>query len=1171
MEPSPVLSRVKAPAEPSATRVSLSGVEAIVRLLVLRHQLDLEKGLQVATMISGYPGSPLGGVDLMLEQHKELLDAHRVVHQPGVNEELGMAAAWGSQMGANVKYDGVDGVVAGWYGKTPGLDRSGDVLRHASALGSGPNGGFVVFCGDDPSAKSSTLPCESQWTFQDLCVPVFYPGDQQEVLELGVHAYAMSRWAGPVVGFKVVTAVADGTGTVELDPAYYRSALALSPPIIDGKPWQHVPMWTIGPHRIPEQEQLMVETRLTAAKAYVRQHGLDRTTGAAAGARLGIVCAGKTYYDLMQAFADLGIARDELARVGVRVLKLAMTFPIVEDTVVEFARSVEHLVVLEEKRPFMETQLRAALHEAGCTTRVVGKRTCDGKVLISSVGELDAPQIIHVLTTLLPDLEARRPKLKPKLSSLKLQLPARPPAYCSGCPHNRSTVAPKDALIGGGIGCHGMVYFEPRQNDLQKLPPPPMGAEGVPWIGLAPFVAEKHLIQNIGDGTLSHSGTLAIRASVAAGVNVTYKILYNGVVAMTGGQDIAGLLDVPALTRELEAEGVRKIVVCADFPDHYARDASWASDIEVLHRDLLEDTQQKLREVKGVSVIIYDQRCASEARSLRKKGLLETPPARVVINEAVCEGCGDCVRKSNCMSVMPHQTEFGSKRRVDDLTCNRDYTCMEGECPSFVTLVPKGAQKKKVIRAAVALPEGELPVPARAAIEGSFGVYFTGIGGTGVVTAGRILTSAAEAAGLVVSAMDQTGLSQKAGAVVSHIHFAATREALGSASVGPMGADLYLSGDILQAAGPAHLAKVRTGKTIAAIEREIAPTSAMQQAGQRPPELLAMQQVVTEQLGEARVRFVESTRIAEKVFSEAVLANVVLLGAAFQLGGFPFTLADVEVALGGRGSKANREAFEWGRWAVHDAKAVQEAVASVGSDHPTMSAFEPTPAAAREASSLLAKQSLPAELSALLQRRAAQLIDYQNAALGRRFLELVQLAALRDTAAQGWALTRAVVESWFKLLTYKDEYEVARLHAATNYDRVAKRLGIEGHYELKYHLHPPILQRFGLRKKLPFGKLYDFLFAILRRMKFLRGTLFDIFRWDPDRKLERQLIEEYQALATSLLADESLPYPTKVDIAASALDIRGYRHVKDRNVELWRRRVAELRRLEAAPVSRAAE
>lgn len=1161
-------------------RTSLSGVEALVRLLVLRHELDTEAGLDVAAMVSGYPGSPLGGVDLLLEQQHKLLDEHRVLHRPGVNEELALAAAWGSQMGGSLKYDGVDGVVAAWYGKTPGLDRSGDVLRHASALGSGPNGGFVLFCGDDPSAKSSTLPCDSQYTFQDACVPVFYPGDQQEVLDLGVHAFALSRWAGPLVGLKIVTAVADGTGTVELQRERYRVRRDLVPAMVDGKPFSHTPLWTIGPHRIPEQERLMVEHRLIAARAYVRQHGLDKVIGASDKAPLGIVTAGKTFYDVLQAFTDLGVSRDELSRVGVRILKLAMTYPLVDETVIDFARSVDELVVIEEKRPFIETQLRAILHEAGCATRVLGKRDRSGKHLISSAGELDAGQIGHVLTHVLPALEAGRPVVRARPISLPLQLPARPPAYCSGCPHNRSTVAPVGSLVGGGIGCHGMVYFEPRQQELQKLPPPPMGAEGVAWIGLAPFVAEKHLIQNLGDGTLSHSGILAIRASVAAGVNVTFKILYNGVVAMTGGQDVAGLLDVPALTRELEAEGVSKIVVCADDPTHYERNARWAAGIEVLSRDRLQEKQEELRSVPGVSIIIYDQRCAAEARSLRKRGLLETPPARVVINEAVCEGCGDCVRKSNCTSVMPHQTEFGQKRRVDDLTCNRDYTCVDGECPSFVTITPKGGQRGSNdatrARAAVArdrasLPRGELPVPARAALDRHFGVYFTGIGGTGVVTAGRLLTAAAEAAGLCVSAMDQTGLSQKAGAVVSHIHFAVDRDSLGAASIGLSGADLYLSGDILQAASPQHLAKVRPGRTVAAVERALTPTSAMQQTGQAAPNQAAMQQAVVEQVGEENVAFVDSVRIADKVFSESVLANVVLLGAAFQHGGLPLSLADFEAALKLRGSRSNREAFEWGRWAVHDPEAVEAALASAGDDHPTMRAFEPTPEANEQARRLLANQSLPAELAKLLQRRAAQVIDYQSVALAARFLSLVERAALRDTAERGFALTIAVIESWFRLLTYKDEYEVARLHSATNYDLIARRLGIEGQYELRYQLHPPVFHRLGLHRKLPLGRIGTLLFALLRRMKRLRGTLLDVFRWDPDRRLERALIEEYDQLATRVLADATLPYGTKVELAASALTIKGYRTVKERNVAAWRTRVAELRRPAPALPARAAE
>jgi len=556
---------------PTAT---LTGVEALVHLLVLRTVLDERDGLHTATMVSGYPGSPLGGFDLALEARRELLEAHRVLHRPGLNEELAAATVWGSQMGGTVPYAGVDGVVGAWYGKAPGLDRSGDALKHANAMGAGPNGGVVAFCGDDPTAKSSTLTCDSQHTFEDACMPVLYPGDQQEVVDLGVHAFSLSRYCGAWVGCKVVTAVADGIGTVDLSP----DRLAPRPPdgtIVDGAPWRHVPLTTIGPHTVPDQELLVVEHRLRAARAYVRHNGLDRVVGAPPGARLGIVCAGKTYYDVLQALADLGHSVGDLESAGVRVLKLALTWPVVAETLTEFAATVDGLLVVEEKRPFVEGQVRSILHEQGSAVPVVGKRDGLGVPLVSPVGELDPAAVAAVLTRVLPDLAP------PARTSVSLgagaapvalrALPARTPGFCSGCPHNRSTVVPAGALAGGGVGCHGIMYFEPRQAGTKKLAPTPMGAEGVPWIGLSPFVAAPHLIQNLGDGTLSHSGILAIRASVAAGVNITFKILYNAAVAMTGGQEVTGQRDVPSLTRVLEAEGVRRIVVCAEDPGHYGR------------------------------------------------------------------------------------------------------------------------------------------------------------------------------------------------------------------------------------------------------------------------------------------------------------------------------------------------------------------------------------------------------------------------------------------------------------------------------------------------------------------------------------------------------------------------------------------------------------------------
>ena len=573
----------------------LSGVDALVRLLVLREELDRRDGLRTATMVSGYPGSPLGTLDLAIEAAEKELTTHRVLHRPGLNEELAAATVWGSQMGAAVGYSGIDGVAGVWYGKTPGLDRSGDALKHGNSMGSGPNGGVVLFCGDDPTAKSSTLACESQYTFEDACIPVLYPGNQQEILDLGLHAFHMSRFAGCWVGLKIVTAVADGIGTTDTDPDRHHPVYPEGF-TVDGRPWRHEPLRTVGSHAVADQELLVVHHRLLAARAYALRNGLDRVTGAGPGARLGIVCAGKTYYDVVQAFADRGLTVEDLPGVGVRILKLAMTYPLVEETAREFAATVEQVLVIEEKRPFVETQLRAILHEAGSTVPVMGKRDRAGRPLVSGVGELDAAAVGAVLARVVPELPA--PRDAEPVRSL-IPLVGRPPGFCSGCPHNRSTVIPDGALAGGGVGCHGIMYFEARHAGMKSLPPTPMGAEGVPWIGLAPFVDEPHLIQNLGDGTLSHSGTLAIRASVAAGVNVTFKILYNRAVAMTGGQDVTGLLDVPSMTRALEAEGVHKVVVCAEDPKRYGRRAGWGRGVQVVGRDRLPAVQEELRAVPG--------------------------------------------------------------------------------------------------------------------------------------------------------------------------------------------------------------------------------------------------------------------------------------------------------------------------------------------------------------------------------------------------------------------------------------------------------------------------------------------------------------------------------------------------------------------------------------------
>ena len=651
--------------------------------------------------------------------------------------------------------------------------------------------------------------------------------------------------------------------------------------------------------------------------------GLDRFVGAEGPARLGVVCAGKTYRDVLGALEACGVGPADLAGAGIRVLKLAMTYPVAPARVLELAGAADEILVVEEKRPFVEQQVRAIVHEAGLTTPVRGKRDSAGAALVPMAGELTADRLVPVLTRVVPDLA---PPPAPGLGRARLPLaeaPGRLPAFCSGCPHNRSTVVPVGSITGGGVGCHGMIHFEPRHGAETFVPPTPMGAEGTHWVGLAPFVGDRHLFQNLGDGTFSHSGSLAVRACVAAGVHITFKLLYNSHVAMTGGQDVTGLMDVPSLTRSLAAEGVSAIAVCTDDVDRYGRAANFAPGVSVRPREDVVDVQEELRRHPGVSVLIYDQRCAAEARRLRKRGELDDPPRRVVINQAVCEGCGDCSRVSNCLSVLPVETEFGERREIHQSSCNKDYSCLEGDCPSFVTLVPDERRRGRRTRTGTApgaleaarpqLPPGDLPTPQAGPITGRFSVYTTGIGGTGIVTANRIVARAAVIAGYAVQGVDQTGLSQKAGAVVSHLHVAPAGADVTTATVADGDADLYLSGDILQAASAPHLRKVVPGRTSAVVDTAFVPTASMLQTDGSVDQV-ALATTLREAVGPERTLLADTTGLAEAVFGDHLPANVVLLGAAFQRGALPLPLEAIDQAIAeqGRAAATNREALVLG-------------------------------------------------------------------------------------------------------------------------------------------------------------------------------------------------------------------------------------------------------------------
>ncbi|MBI4608777.1 MAG: indolepyruvate ferredoxin oxidoreductase family protein, partial [Candidatus Rokubacteria bacterium] len=688
--------------------VFLSGIQALVRLPLDQHRADKRRGLNTATLISGYRGSPLGGLDILLERNRDLLREHHVVFISGLNEDLGATAVFGSQLANLFPRPRYDGVLGMWYGKGPGVDRSGDIFKHANFAGVGRYGGVLALAGDDPLSKSSTLPIHSEVAFYDALFPVLFPGSIQEILDLGRLGFELSRYSGLWVGFKIVTDMADGVGTAEVAPD--RVVIADPGFTYDGRPWQHSQTPMLLPPFGLELEREIHYGRLEAAKAFAASHPVNRITIATPEAWLGIVAAGKTYYDLREALLELGLDDETLRRHGIRLLKIGMLFPMESGVVREFAHGLEEILVVEEKRAFVELFIRDVLYNQANHPRVVGKQDVEGRPLVPANGELDADRIAQIVASRLErrvhlDSVTARVALLEALRERPAPLTlTRLPYFCSGCPHNRSTVVPEGSMAGGGIGCHGMVLAMNRNTFGITH----MGGEGVQWVGAAPFTGTPHLFQNLGDGTLFHSGSLAIRQAVAAGANVTYKILYNSAVAMTGGQDAAGAMPVPELTRALTAEGVRRVIVMTDEPEKYPRPTRWAGGVEVWHRDRLDEAQRRLRDTAGVTVLIYDQHCAAEKRRLRKRGRLADPGRRVLVNEAVCEGCGDCGQKSNCVSVQPVETEFGRKTQVHQSSCNKDYSCLDGDCPSFVTFTPRGAaatRPRRHVTVDVPLPE----------------------------------------------------------------------------------------------------------------------------------------------------------------------------------------------------------------------------------------------------------------------------------------------------------------------------------------------------------------------------------------------------------------------------------------------------------------------------------
>ncbi|HEX6582988.1 MAG TPA: indolepyruvate ferredoxin oxidoreductase family protein [Thermoleophilaceae bacterium] len=1142
-------------------RILLTGLQGLVRLPLDQHRADSRRGLHTGTMISGYQGSPLGGLDQELARNRKLVEQHHVRHVPGLNEELGATSAWGSQLASQLPGAKYDGVLAMWYGKAPGLDRAADSLRHGNFVGVSRTGGGLAIVGDDPGCKSSTIPSASESLLASLQMPVFFPGNVQEVLDLGLHALACSRASGLWSGFKIVTSVADAVATAAVSPD---RVLPVMPTVEwNGKPYEHLPNANLLAPASLDMERTLLGPRTELALAYARENGLNRIEGSQR-AWLGIVVPGKTYYDLMHALRELGLDGSALERAGIRILKLGMISPLDAEIARDFARGLDEVLVAEEKGPFVETLLKDALYGSADAPRILGKQDERGEPLLPRELDLDADLIGRAVAARLSARGIRIDSVEARLRKLaeihgraaELPMAQRTPFFCSGCPHNSSVKAPEGTLVGGGIGCHTMVLLNPEgKGEITGITQ--MGGEGAQWIGMAPFTDDSHLVQNLGDGTFHHSGSLAVRAAVAAGVNITYKLLYNEHVAMTGGQAIEGQLSVPDLTRWLELEGVRRIIVTTEDTSRY-RGVKLAQIAELRDRKELLDSQLELAGVEGVTVLIHDQECAAELRRQRKRGKAPEPAERVWINERVCEGCGDCGEKSNCLSVLPVETEFGRKTQIHQASCNKDLTCLEGDCPSFLTVVPGEKVKHRTPELDVELPE-----PERLIGQEDFGVRMMGIGGTGVVTVNQMLGMAALLDGLHVSGLDQTGLSQKGGPVISDLRI--TREPLPAASKMPAGSvDLYLGFDLLGAGSEKNLLTADRERTVAVVSTSAVPTGRMViDVSERFPELAAQLDKIDAVTRSEHNLYLDAQQLSERLFGDHMMTNTLALGAAYQRGLLPVSGEALEraIELNGAAVEKNLAALRWGRAVV----AAPNAVEAATRPPEAVEAVYELSDTEREIVAL-AVNGDRGELRRVAELRVPELVAFQDADWARRWAELVRRVhvAEQERTPGHSELAETVARQLFKLMAYKDEYEVARLHL----DAVERaKLGAEFGEDARIYfmLHPPLLRALGLKRKLKLGSWFVPAFRSLYRMRRLRGTRLDPFGRAEVRRVERELIDEYEGMVAEAVA---LLTPDTHDTAVELLElpdvIRGYEEIKLRNVMLFRKRAdAILKRLRA--------
>ncbi|AVR96458.1 indolepyruvate ferredoxin oxidoreductase family protein [Pseudoduganella armeniaca] len=1123
-------------------RVFLTGTQALVRLLMMQKRLDAANGLNTAGFVSGYRGSPLGAVDQEMWRAQKQLAAHAVEFLPAINEDLGATAVLGTQQVETDPTRKVDGVFAMWYGKGPGVDRSGDAIKHGNAYGSSPHGGVLVVLGDDHGCVSSSMPHQSEQALIAWSMPVLNPANIEEYLEFGLYGWALSRFSGNWVGFKAISETVEGGAVVEVPPA----------------PRFAVPDYAYPPeglhYRWPDLPSLKIEQRvaekLNAVRAFARVNSIDRFVTAAPHGRLGIVSAGKAYLDLVEALERMGLDQERLEQLGIRLYKPGLTWPLEPSRLDAFAHGLAEVLVVEEKDPVIEQQLKNHFYNRPADQRpqVLGKTDLAGQPLLAAIGELRpsriAPALIRWLAPHLPELalEQQLPQFCAAQVKADPANAIRTPYFCSGCPHNTSTKVPEGSLAIAGIGCHFMATWMGRET-VQLTQ---MGGEGVTWVAASRFVDRPHVFQNLGDGTYYHSGFLALRQAVAARANITYKILYNDAVAMTGGQPVDGKLTVPQIVQQVLTEGAVRAVVVTDQPDNY-EGVALAPGVTVHHRSELDLIQRQLRDTRGVTVLVYDQTCAAEKRRRRKKNTathteFPDPARRVVINEEVCEGCGDCGVQSNCLSILPLETPLGRKRQIEQASCNKDYSCVEGFCPSFVSVLGGQLKKPAAAKLDTARLEAALaafPPPAPYDFDGKpFEMLVAGVGGTGVVTIGALITMAAHLEGKGASTLDFMGFAQKGGAVMSHVRLAASPRALHQVRIDLRQADAVLACDAVVAAMPDALAMMEAGHTqVIANEREI-PTATFTRNPDASNDMGGLFAQLRRAAGEANVHALDAQELASRLLGEPIAGNMLMLGYAWQKGLVPVSLAALlrAVELNGVAVAMNKQALLLGRLASADMVQLEALAGNRGK---------------------VVQFAAPASLEELIAQRLPRLVAYQDAAYAQRYLAAVRKVEQRERAVDGadskTPLTKAVARALFKLMAYKDEYEVARLHSDAAF-RAKLDSQFGGDFKLQFHLAPPLLARrkpgSDVPAKIAVGQWILPAFRLLAPMKRLRGTPFDPFGWTAERRHERAQRDEYFALLDELCAGLTAENKgTWLKLAQLPERIRGFGHVKARNAQ----------------------